>query len=71
MNVASRMESTGVMSRIQVPGDTMSILTEYGYNCECRGKIFVKGKGDMLAWLLLGRRQPGEKPQTVAAGGNI
>lgn len=52
VNVASRMESTGVMSRIQVPEETMSILTEYGYNCECRGKIHVKGKGEMITYVV-------------------
>ena len=46
------MESTGVMSRIQVPEETMLILTEYGYNCECRGKIYVKGKGDMVTYVV-------------------
>ncbi|RNA40559.1 adenylate cyclase type 2 [Brachionus plicatilis] len=52
VNVASRMESTGVMSRIQVPEQPKQILEEYGYPCDCRGKIFVKGKGEMVTYVV-------------------
>jgi class 3 adenylate cyclase len=52
VNVASRMESTGVMGAIQVPEETKDILSDYGYLCECRGKIYVKGKGEMVTYIV-------------------
>ena len=52
VNVASRMESTGVLNRIQVPQETKEILENYGYACECRGKINVKGKGEMVTYVV-------------------
>lgn len=53
MNVSSRMESCGVMGRIQVPEETAEILMDFGgYQCECRGQIQVKGKGEMLTYLV-------------------
>ncbi|XP_054617386.1 adenylate cyclase type 8 isoform X2 [Dunckerocampus dactyliophorus] len=43
VNLASRMESTGVSGRIQVPEATRKILAEWGFALELRGEIFVKG----------------------------
>ncbi|XP_019953209.2 adenylate cyclase type 8 [Paralichthys olivaceus] len=43
VNLASRMDSTGVSSRIQVPEATRRILAEWGFVLELRGEIFVKG----------------------------
>uniref|UniRef100_A0A8C1YDW8 adenylate cyclase n=1 Tax=Cyprinus carpio TaxID=7962 RepID=A0A8C1YDW8_CYPCA len=47
VNVASRMESTGVLGKIQVTEETSRILQTLGYMCSCRGIINVKGKGDL------------------------
>ena len=55
VNIASRMESTGVQGRIQVPERCMHILSEW-YTFEMRGKIFVKGKDHMPVFLLIGRK---------------
>ncbi|CAF3639373.1 unnamed protein product [Rotaria sp. Silwood1] len=52
VNVASRMDSTGVLSCIHVPEETEKVLFENGYPCECRGPIFVKGKGNMTTYLV-------------------
>lgn len=52
VNVASRMDSCGVLGKVQVPEDTAMILLGAGYSCECRGKIYVKGKGEMTTYLL-------------------
>ncbi|CAF0857910.1 unnamed protein product, partial [Didymodactylos carnosus] len=52
VNVASRMDSTGVLGAIHVPEETQRILFEHGYACECRGPIFVKGKGNMTTYLI-------------------
>ncbi|XP_071335330.1 adenylate cyclase type 8 [Trachinotus anak] len=43
VNLASRMDSTGVSGRIQVPEATSKILAEWGFVLELRGEIFVKG----------------------------
>ncbi|KAM4633196.1 adenylate cyclase type 8 [Polymixia lowei] len=43
VNLASRMDSTGVSGRIQVPEVTRSLLVEWGFILELRGEIFVKG----------------------------
>uniref|UniRef100_A0A8C4H6P1 adenylate cyclase n=1 Tax=Dicentrarchus labrax TaxID=13489 RepID=A0A8C4H6P1_DICLA len=43
VNLASRMDSTGVSGHIQVPEATRRILVEWGFVLELRGEIFVKG----------------------------
>uniref|UniRef100_A0A8C5PDK4 Adenylate cyclase type 8 n=1 Tax=Leptobrachium leishanense TaxID=445787 RepID=A0A8C5PDK4_9ANUR len=62
VNLASRMDSTGVSGRIQVPEDTCLILKERGFACEYRGEIYVKGiseqEGKIKTYFLLGRVQP-------------
>ncbi|XP_057689435.1 adenylate cyclase type 3 isoform X3 [Corythoichthys intestinalis] len=59
VNVASRMESTGVMGNIQVVEDCYKILKEYGFRFVRRGPIFVKGKGELLTYFLKGRDKQG------------
>jgi adenylate cyclase len=55
VNVASRMETTDVEGRIQVPDDVYRRLFQ-GFSFEERGEIDVKGKGVMHTWYLTGRR---------------
>uniref|UniRef100_A0A673ZU47 Adenylate cyclase type 8 n=1 Tax=Salmo trutta TaxID=8032 RepID=A0A673ZU47_SALTR len=43
VNLASRMDSTGVSGRIQVPESTSHVLVERGFVRELRGEIYVKG----------------------------
>uniref|UniRef100_A0A665U294 adenylate cyclase n=1 Tax=Echeneis naucrates TaxID=173247 RepID=A0A665U294_ECHNA len=43
VNMASRMESTGVNGRIQVPESTSCILEERGFLRQLRGSIYIKG----------------------------
>ncbi|KAG2467773.1 ADCY3 cyclase, partial [Polypterus senegalus] len=59
VNVASRMESTGVMGNIQVVEETYMILKEYGFRFVRRGPIYVKGKGELLTFFLKGREKQG------------
>uniref|UniRef100_A0A8C2EZM3 adenylate cyclase n=1 Tax=Cyprinus carpio TaxID=7962 RepID=A0A8C2EZM3_CYPCA len=59
VNVASRMESTGVMGNIQVVEDCYCILKEYSFRFVRRGPIFVKGKGELLTYFLKGREKQG------------
>jgi guanylate cyclase len=55
VNTASRMESQGTSGRIQITRATKELL-ENEFVCEPRGTISVKGKGEMEAWYLVGRR---------------
>jgi len=56
VNVASRMESTDVAGRIQVPQEVYERLKN-GFVLEERGDVDVKGKGVMRTWYLVGQRQ--------------
>ncbi|KAM3724415.1 Adenylate cyclase type [Dirofilaria immitis] len=44
VNVASRMDSSGVAGKIQITEETKNILEQEGFEFECRGIINVKGK---------------------------
>uniref|UniRef100_A0A8C4EMJ3 Adenylate cyclase type 3 n=1 Tax=Dicentrarchus labrax TaxID=13489 RepID=A0A8C4EMJ3_DICLA len=68
VNVASRMESTGVMGNIQVVEDCYDILKEYGFRFIRRGPIFVKGKGELLTFFMKGKDNPSSNggPVTTA-----
>ncbi|XP_036411257.1 adenylate cyclase type 2b [Megalops cyprinoides] len=52
VNVASRMDSTGVLGKIQVTEETSRILQTLGYMCSCRGIINVKGKGELKTFFV-------------------
>jgi len=76
VNTASRMESHGTSGRIQITGATKELL-EDEFVCEPRGTISVKGKGEIEAWYLVGRRpklgaerraQPAPVPPEVVPG---
>lgn len=55
VNIASRMESHGLSGKIQVTVDTYKRLCDE-FILEPRGEIFVKGKGKMTTYLLIGRK---------------
>ncbi len=57
VNVASRMESTSVRGRIQVPPQVYERLKDQ-FVFEDRGKVQVKGKGELNTWFLVGERTP-------------
>ncbi|CAD6188093.1 unnamed protein product [Caenorhabditis auriculariae] len=52
VNVASRMDSSGVPDHIQVTEEVKNILEAEGFKLECRGEINVKGKGLMTTYFL-------------------
>jgi adenylate cyclase len=58
VNTASRMESHGSPGRIQITRGTYDLLGDE-FECEPRGTITVKGKGEMEIWHVLGRRADG------------
>ncbi|MBV8841502.1 MAG: HAMP domain-containing protein [Bryobacterales bacterium] len=54
VNLASRMESTGIPGEIQVTRSVYERLKDK-FEFESRGRIQVKGKGEIEAWLLRGQ----------------
>jgi adenylate cyclase len=73
VNVASRMETTDSIGRIQVPEDVYRRLKD-DFVLQERGIIQVKGKGVMRTWYLIGRNPdtasgdvPAEAHQRVEA----
>src|SRR5919199_385780 len=58
VNIASRMESQGIAGAIQVTATTYDRLRG-SYLFEERSPIQVKGKGEMITYLLIGRKLEG------------
>jgi adenylate cyclase len=56
VNTASRMESEGIPGEIQVSPSTYELIRD-DYECDARGAIPVKGKGEMATYLLRSRRE--------------
>ena len=56
VNTASRMESHGTPGRIQITRATYELLADE-FDCEPRGTIAVKGKGEVEAWYLVGPKR--------------
>lgn len=55
VNIASRMESSGEIGRVQVTEATYDRL-KHAFDLEKRGTIEVKGRGPMITYILKGRR---------------
>ncbi|XP_047429000.1 adenylate cyclase type 4-like [Mugil cephalus] len=52
VNVASRMDSTGVLDKIQVTEETAQMVQSVGYNVTVRGVVYVKGKGELTTYFI-------------------
>jgi adenylate cyclase len=65
VNTASRMESHGLPGRIQVSAEVHRRL-ETSFIFEARGRIAIKGKGELSTYFLLGRAEA-KVPQTQTA----
>ena len=63
MNMASRMESTGMPGRVQISSDTAALLQDAGKDRWISAResdVFVKGKGDLKTfWLNAKGASPG------------
>lgn len=55
VNIASRMDSTGVPGRIQLPAHCIPALQDR-YEFEKRGQVYVKGKDNMVVYMLVGKK---------------
>jgi adenylate cyclase len=67
VNVASRMETTDVEGRIQVPQNVYERIN-HAFLLEERGTVDVKGKGPMHTWYLVGRRNDDAVRHAVEQG---
>ena len=63
VNTASRLESSGIPGQINLSAATQQELAEF-FECESRGRIEAKGKGELEMFLLRGLR-----PEFVEADG--
>jgi guanylate cyclase len=59
VNTASRMESHGSQGTVQITRATYELIRD-GFECEPRGAVAVKGKGNMEVWHVL--RERGRAP---------
>ncbi|MDX2097478.1 MAG: adenylate/guanylate cyclase domain-containing protein [Leptolyngbyaceae cyanobacterium bins.59] len=53
VNIASRMEATGEAGKIQVTASTYERI-KHRFQLKPRGKIYIKGKGEMVTYWLVG-----------------
>ncbi|KAL7031447.1 hypothetical protein ACKWTF_007015 [Chironomus riparius] len=60
VNVASRMDSTGVPGYTQVTQEVVDSLQGSHFEFKCRGQIKVKGKGDMVTYFLIDSKPSNE-----------
>ncbi|XP_070135926.1 adenylyl cyclase X E isoform X3 [Drosophila bipectinata] len=52
VNMASRMDSTGLPGQIQVTENTAMKLREFNIQCNYRGMTFVKGRGNIPTYIV-------------------
>lgn len=52
VNMAARMDSTGMPGHIQVTEETACELREFGIACDYRGETFVKGRGPIPTYFV-------------------
>ncbi|KAL6461960.1 hypothetical protein MHYP_G00301050 [Metynnis hypsauchen] len=69
VNIASRMDSTGVECRVQVSEESHCVLSGMNYAFDYRGTVNVKGKGQMRTYLYpkLNESGPGSKHQLAGS----
>ncbi|KAK8731703.1 hypothetical protein OTU49_007429, partial [Cherax quadricarinatus] len=71
VNVSSRMDYTGEMGMIHTTPEVGEILRELGWSVQCRGDIFVKGKGIMTTYFVDPRSVPCEPEVSAPINDNI
>jgi adenylate cyclase len=53
VNLAARLESSGVAERVHLSAETTQLLAGV-FDCERRGELEIKGLGPLETWLLIG-----------------
>lgn len=52
INIAARLQSTDIPSRIQISQSTYDLFASSDFNIELRGEVFLKGKRKTKAFLV-------------------
>jgi len=52
INVASRLTSTCIPGKIQIPQTTYDLISQLDFSIEKRGEVFLKGKGKTMTYLV-------------------
>lgn len=63
VNTASRMESAGEVGKVNISGETFDKISEY-FECEYRGKIKAKNKGDIDMYFVHGLKPEYAEPNS-------
>ena len=53
INVAARLQTTDIPGQIQIPQSTYDLLEPGQYNVTQRGEVFLKGKGQVMTYLVM------------------
>jgi class 3 adenylate cyclase len=53
VNLASRMESSGEINHVNISGATYELIKDF-FDCEYRGKVNAKGKGEVDMYFVIG-----------------
>ena len=61
VNIASRLESSGEVNRVNISAYTFELVRDH-FECEYRGKIAAKGKGDIDMYFVLRERMAEAAP---------
>jgi adenylate cyclase len=65
VNTASRMESHGAGGSIQITRSTYDLI-HADFDCEPRGTMYIKGKGEMETWFVLSENTPAANPTSTS-----
>ncbi|XP_060810823.1 Ca(2+)/calmodulin-responsive adenylate cyclase isoform X2 [Amyelois transitella] len=69
VNVASRMDSTGLPNHTQITEEVYQVLKDMPYRFACRGFVNVKGKGQMTTYFLTDRAPVNGGPVNLTSNG--
>ncbi len=64
VNTASRMESAGEVGKVNISGETYQHIAEY-FDCEYRGKIVAKNKGEIDMYFVHGLKADFAEPGSI------
>lgn len=52
INVAARLQSTDIPGKVQISENTRTLIQGLDFHIEERGKVYLKGKGDMMTYFV-------------------
>lgn len=61
VNIASRLESSGEVNKVNISAYTFELVRDR-FECEYRGKVAAKGKGDIDMYFVVRERVPESSP---------